>query len=200
MRQIILASSSPRRKEILALTGLKFKTAPGPYREEKNLKLPPRQLAKYFSLNKAISVVKQERYRKALVIGADTIVVVGKEILGKPGSIKEARKMLRKISGRVHSVITAFTIIDKANNKVVTKSVETKVYVKRLSRKEIGNYVESKEPLDKAGAYAIQGRGSLFIKKIDGDYLNVVGLPLFSLVEELKKLGVFSYRKTRLSD
>lgn len=94
------------------------------------------------------------------------------------------------LNGKAHSVITDFTIMDTASKKILSRSVETKVYFKKLGRKEINAYVRSKEPLDKAGAYAIQGLGSVFIERIDGDFLNVVGLPLLALAESLKKFGI----------
>ena len=188
MPKIILASTSPRRKELLESIGLKFEIQPSDYEEDMTLKMPPKKLAEFLSLNKARSVAQENN--DAIVIGADTIVVLGKQVLGKPHTEKEAKKMLKMISGKVHSVITGVTVIDTSKNIMITKSVETKVWIKKLSPKEIESYVASKEPLDKAGAYAIQGLGSLIVKKIEGDYSNVVGLPLFALREELEKIGV----------
>jgi len=188
MRKIILASASPRRKEILRKTGLHFSTCTSDYKEDINLSLKPRALAKFLSRKKAETVA--HKYKNAIIIAADTFIVFKNRLLGKPHTDKEAEKMLNMLNGKAHSVITGFTIMDTASKKILSRSVETKVYFKKLGRKEINAYVRSKEPLDKAGAYAIQGLGSVFIERIDGDFLNVVGLPLRALTESLKKFGI----------
>ena len=188
MRKIILASASPRRKEILRKTGLNFSICTSDYKEDINLSLKPRALAKFLSRKKAESVA--HKYKNAIIIAADTFIVFKNRLLGKPHTDKEAEKMLNMLNGKAHSVITGFTIMDTASKKILSRSVETKVYFKKLGRKEINAYVRSKEPLDKAGAYAIQGLGSVFIERIDGDFLNVVGLPLLALTESLKKFGI----------
>ncbi len=188
MKKIILASASPRRKELLEKIGLEFEVEPSNYEENLSSELGPHGLAKSLSLEKAKLVA--EKYRNALVIAADTFIVLEGKILGKPQTETEARKMLETISGRQHSVITGFTIMDTDTNKALSKSVETKVYIRKLTSNEIDAYVESKEPLDKAGAYAIQGLGSVIVEKIEGDYFNVIGLPLSALTESLKEFGV----------
>ena len=188
MRKIILASASPRRKEILRKTGLNFSICTSEYKEDINLSLKPRTLAKFLSRKKAETVA--HKYKNAIIIAADTFIVFKNRLLGKPHTDKEAEKMLNMLNGKAHSVITGFTIMDTASKKILSRSVETKVYFKKLGRKEINAYVRSKEPLDKAGAYAIQGLGSVFIERIDGDFLNVVGLPLRALTENLKKFGI----------
>lgn len=188
MRKIILASASPRRKEILRKTGLNFSICTSDYKEDINLSLKPRALAKFLSRKKAETVA--HKYKNAIIIAADTFIVFKNRLLGKPHTDKEAEKMLNMLNGKAHSVITGFTIMDTASKKILSRSVETKVYFKKLGRKEINAYVRSKEPLDKAGAYAIQGLGSVFIERIDGDFLNVVGLPLLALTESLKKFGI----------
>jgi septum formation protein len=188
MRKIILASASPRRKEILRKTGLHFSTCTSEYKEDINLSLKPRTLAKFLSRKKAETVA--HKYKNAIIIAADTFIVFKNRLLGKPQTGKEAAKMLNMLNGKAHSVITGFTIMDTASKKILSRSVETKVYFKKLGRKEINAYVRSKEPLDKAGAYAIQGLGSVFIERIEGDFLNVVGLPLRALTESLKKFGI----------
>lgn len=188
MKKIILASASPRRKEILKLTGLKFSVCASNYEENFSLPLKPSELAVYLSRKKAETVL--HKYRNAIIIAADTFIVFKNNLLGKPHTENEAEKMLRMLNGKAHAVITGFTIADTDSGKVLSRSVETKVYLKRLSSKEILSYVRSKEPLNKAGAYAIQGLGAVFIKKIDGDFFNVVGLPLCALTEGLKKFGV----------
>jgi septum formation protein len=187
-RTIILASSSPRRKELLGLTGLQFKVDPGDVKEDMNLKMSPHELARFLSLEKARSVAG--KYDDAIIIAADTVVVMKEQILGKPHTIEEARRMLALLNGRTHSVITGFTIIDMDTGKTLSRSVETRVTFKNLTMKEIDAYVKTKEPLDKAGAYAIQGLGSVLVKRIEGDHFNVIGLPLCALVESLKEFGV----------
>jgi septum formation protein len=188
MKKIVLASASPRRKEILEITGLKFSVCVSDYEEDLNLKLNPRELARFLSRKKAETVA--HKYRDTIIIAADTFIVFKNKLLGKPRDDREAEKMLKMLNGKAHSVITGFTIIDTGSGKKLSRSVETKVYFKRLSLNEIRAYVRSKEPLDKAGAYAIQGIGAVFIEKIEGDYFNVVGLPLCALAEGLKRFGV----------
>ncbi len=188
MKTIILASASPRRKELLAKIGLKFEVEPSNDEEELSPGLEPYELAKSLSLKKAERVAKN--HRNALVIAADTFVVLEGQILGKPKTESDARKMLSAISGRQHSVITGFTIIDTESHKVLSRSVATRVYIRKLTANEIDAYMQTKEPLDKAGAYAIQGLGSVIVEKIEGDYFNVVGLPLSALAEALKEFGV----------
>ena len=188
MKKIILASGSPRRKEILGTTGLKFDISVSDYEEDLSMKKEPRALARFLSRKKAEDVA--HKYKNALIIAADTFIVFKDNLLGKPHTAKEATRMLMMLNGKSHSVITGFTVLDTGTNKTVSKSIETKVYFKKTSQKEIKAYVDTKEPLDKAGAYAIQGLGALFVEKIEGDYLNVVGLPLAALSETLKGFGV----------
>ncbi|MDP6511381.1 MAG: Maf family protein [Dehalococcoidia bacterium] len=188
MKTIILASTSPRRKELLEILGLRFQVEPSNYEEDINSELEPHELAKSLSLRKAEMVARKHKY--ALVIAADTFIVFEGKILSKPQTETAARKMLSTINGRRHSVITGFTIMDTDSKKVLSKSIETKVYIRQLTSNEIDAYVRSKEPLDKAGAYAIQGLGSVIVEKIEGDYFNVVGLPLSALAEGLKEFGI----------
>jgi septum formation protein len=187
-RKIILASASPRRKEIFKKTGLKFAVDESDFDEKVNPGLKPHELTKFLSRAKAKDVAR--RHRNALVIAADTIVIAGRKIFGKPGGEKQAREMLKTLSGKAHSVITGFTIIDTAGKKELSRAVETKVYVKRLGADEIAAYIRSGEPFGKAGAYGIQGLGAVIVKKIEGDFFNVMGLPLNALAESLKKFGV----------
>jgi len=189
MKTIILASASPRRKEILGKTGLKFKVDASDYEEEINYSLRPHELARFLSREKAKAIVN--KYTNALIIAADTFIVFKGKILGKPHTEEEAKRMLKMLNNRTHSVITGFTIIDTDDNKKLSGSVETKVYFKKLTIKEIESYIKSKEPLDKAGAYAIQGLGAVIVKRIKGDYFNVMGLPLSTLMETLKKFGIY---------
>ncbi len=188
MKKIILASSSPRREELLKKLGLKFDIVPSDYKEEMGLNLKPHNLVKYLSRKKAKDVAK--KYKDAIVIGADTLCFLDREIFPKPKTLDDAKRMLKESSARSQSVISAFTIIDTKTKKLLSKAVETKVYFKKITLKEIDSYLKKEEFLDKAGAYAIQGLGSILIKKIEGDYFNVVGLPISSLVDELKKFGI----------
>lgn len=185
MKTIILASASPRRKELLEKTGLIFKIEPSNYNENIPFNLEPHEFARKLSLEKARAVAVN--HNNSIVIAADTFAVFNGRILGKPRNKKDAREILQTISGNYHSVITGFSIIDTGTNKALSKSVETKVYIRNLTLAEIKAYVKSGEPLDKAGAYAIQGLGSIFVERIDGDYDNVVGLPLSALTEVLKE-------------
>ena len=187
-KPIILASASPRRKELLALTGLKFRIDAGDYEEDLTLKLKPHDLAKHLSQEKARSV--SQNHHDALIIAADTFIVFRDKLLGKPHTDKEAVRMLVMLNGKSHAVITGYTVLDTKTGKYISRSVETTVWFKKLSPAGIGAYVKTKEPLDKAGAYAIQGLGSLMVKKIQGDYFNVIGLPLASLADTLKKFGI----------
>lgn len=192
MKQITLASASPRRRELLEQIGLHVKVVPSKILEKLNPRLKPVGQAKALSLQKAEEVAR--KYTDAIIIGADTIVAINDEILGKPRDLREAKRMLRKLSGKTHTVITGFTIINTQKKKSITKAIETKVSMKSLSKKEINWYIKNEDLLDKAGAYAIQGKGSIFIEKIEGDYFNIVGLPLFSVAKELKKFSVLFYK------
>jgi septum formation protein len=188
MKKLILASASPRRKEILEKTGLKFRVVASDYEEQMDRGVSPHRLARSLSREKARAVAS--RCHDAVVIAADTFIIFGDKLLGKPQTEREARRMLKTLSGRRHSVITGFTIIDTETGKMVSRSVETKVFLKKLAMKEIESYVRSQEPLDKAGGYAIQGLGAVIISRIEGDYYNVMGLPLSALIETLKTFGI----------
>jgi septum formation protein len=188
MKKIILASASPRRREILKKAGFKFRVDVSDYEEDLSLKLAPHDLARFLSSEKAREVAV--KHKDAVVIAADTFILFKKNILGKPHTKTEAKRMLSMLSNKTHSVITGFTVIDTATGKKISRSVETKVTFKKLAPKEIDSYIASGEPLDKAGAYAIQGLGALLVKKVDGDYLNVIGLPLAALADCLKKFGI----------
>jgi septum formation protein len=187
-RTIILASSSPRRKELLEKIGLIFNVDPGDAYENPHLELKPEGRAKAISLEKALKIAP--KYPNAIVIAADTFGIFRGRTIGKPTTPDEAKSMLLSLSGKSHRVITGYTILDTANKHVTTHSVETRVYFKKLTPEEIENYVKSGEPLDKAGAYGIQGLGSLIVEKIDGDFYNVMGLPLCALAESLKKFDI----------
>ena len=146
-KRIILASSSPRRRQLLKQIGLKFTVVASNYEEDMTLKLDPVKLAKFLSRGKAEDIAK--KYKNSIIIAADTFIVKGKEILGKPHTKAEAIKTLKKISGKAHFVITGFTIIDTTNNKTVSRAVSTKVFFKKLTEKEMKNYVKSFQLLQK---------------------------------------------------
>jgi septum formation protein len=188
MKKIILASASPRRKELLQKIGLKFEVDASNCAEEIDPALEPAELVRRISVAKAKSVAS--RHKDAVIIAADTIGVIGKKLLGKPQTAAEARKMLAQISGKSHEVITGFTVLDTATDRIVSVTVSTRVYIKKLTPAEIDAYVATGEPLDKAGAYGIQGLGAVIVEKIEGDYYNVVGLPLSALTEVLREFRI----------
>jgi len=188
MKRIILASASHRRKQLLEQIGLQFEVEPGDYTELIDSSLEPHHLAKSISLNKAQSVAP--KYKNAVIIAADTFGVLEGKILGKPKTNDEAREMLKMMSGKSHDVITGFTILDADNGRTLSRSVETKVRFKCVTEGEIDAYVRCGEPLDKAGAYAIQGLGAVLVEKIEGDYFNVMGLPLSALAESLQEFDI----------
>ena len=178
---VILASSSPRRKELLNLICHTFRIIP-PQCEEK---LPPElsvdKAAEYLSNLKCKSIA--EVYENSLVIGCDTMVICDNAIYGKPADEEDAKRMLRALSGREHKVISGVTIAFK--KKFLSFSVSTKVKFHTLSETDIEYYCRSGEPMDKAGAYGIQGLGSLLVERIDGEYYNVVGLPVSEIAQRL---------------
>ena len=191
MQQIILASSSPRRYDILKRSGIPFIAEDGGYEEDLTLPLPPPALVVYLAEGKARSVAA--RHPDALIIGADTIVVSNGKVFGKPLTGGDAREMLKKLSGVTHDVLTGFVVLDTKTGKKAGRAVETKVTFRTLSDEEIDSYVATGESLGKAGGYAIQGAAARFVEKIEGDRDNVVGLPLAALLEELAKFGVEVY-------
>jgi septum formation protein len=188
MKKIILASESPRRKEILRQIGLKFRVEASGCDETVKVSMKPESLAFFLSRKKARSVA--DRHRNSIVIAADTFIVFRGKVLGKPHTGKDATRMLTELNGKAHAVITGFTVKDTDTGKEISRWAKTKVFFRKLTPREIKNYVESGEPLDKAGGYAIQGLGALLVSRIEGDYYNVVGLPLSMLVECLKEFGV----------
>ncbi len=190
MKSIILASASPRRRQLLEGLGLEFKVLPSNIEEKMNPRLGPAAQARNLSRQKAIAVAKKFEGKDALIIAADTIVVIGNEQLGKPETEREAKSMLKKLSGKKQIVVTGFTIFDSLTGKKVTKSVETTLFMRKLSDQEILSYLKKEDVFDKAGAYAIQGLGELLFDRVEGDYSNVLGLPLTPLYKELKKFGI----------
>jgi septum formation protein len=190
MKKLILASASPRRKQLLKQIGLEFEILPSDIDEKLNPRLKPLHQVESLSLQKAQATAAMKQAKGAIILAADSMVAIDDEIMGKPKDEKDAKRMLRKLSGRVHSIVTGFTLLDTTTKKTVTRSVEVKVWFKKLSSLEITAYVKKAKPFDKAGAYGIQDLAAIFVEKIDGDYQGAVGLPLHSLAKELKKFGI----------
>ncbi len=191
MREIVLASSSPRRRELLTQAGIPFVVVPGDVDEENaDISGTPEQKAEWLAYLKAVNVADRQQ---GIILGADTIVVCDNEIFGKPADAKTARSMLRKLSGREHVVITGMALIDTSSGRKSTIHETTKVRFSTLTNKEIEAYIESGEPFGKAGAYAIQGRAALFVESLEGCYSNVVGLPLRRLYLLLQDFGVAAH-------
>jgi septum formation protein len=184
---LILASSSPRRQDLLREAGIPFEIHPAHLNEERNEGERPLEYAQRLSREKAQAVAQQ--YPQRYVLGADTIVVVHDEVLGKPRDHADAVRMLRLLSGRGHQVITAVTLIS-VNGHTDTRACTTQVYFRDLTLDEIQQYVTGGEPMDKAGAYAIQGGASFWADRIEGEYSNVVGLPLSVVTEMLRTKGL----------
>lgn len=183
-KKLILASQSPRRRELIGLLGMPFQAIGPNIQEALDQSLDIEKRIEKLALQKAENVF--ENNQDTIVIGSDTVVVLDNQILGKPIDENDAILMLRKLSGKVHEVITGVAILSAKNR--VNYSIKTRVTFNVLTDKEIEEYVASKEPMDKAGSYAIQGKGSLFINKIDGDYYSVMGLPISSIYQNLTKL------------
>ena len=187
--QIILASGSPRRKELMEMLcpgGVRIIPAVG--EERADPALPPEELVKALSRQKAEEVAAAHAGPDDVVIGADTVVALDGAILGKPKDQADAARMLRALSGREHSVYTGVTVIRGAETLCHTE--QTLVHFRALEEDEIARYIATGEPMDKAGAYGAQGWASLFVERLDGDFFNVMGLPLCALGKLLKQLGV----------
>lgn len=181
---IILASQSPRRKEILDMIGLKYEVCPPHYIENNSIGKSPTTIVIKHALNKARTVAP--RYPKAWIIGADTVVVCKNRILGKPQNENEAVQMLKFLSGVEHSVFTGYCVLNSANGRYLKNAVRTRVRFKEIPLAEIQYYVENYHPFDKAGAYAIQDFSAIFVEKINGCFYNVVGFPLPAFYEQVK--------------
>ncbi|MBZ5554317.1 MAG: Maf family protein [Acidobacteriia bacterium] len=187
--EIILASSSPRRRQILRNAGIRFRSMPGEVVEGPRRSGERRSAyAIRLALKKARSVVADVS-PDAVILAADTIVCVGGKILGKPRSRGEARRMLRLLSGRSHWVITGVALICHATHRSLRWSERTRVTFSPLSETDIESYIDSGEPFDKAGAYAVQGLASKFVTRIEGCYFNVMGLPVASVSEALRRIA-----------
>lgn len=186
---LVLASASPRRSELLAGLGLRFRVEPSPV-EELPVDGRPELGVRRSALMKARSVAQREP--SSWVLAADTIVILGGRIFGKPGSREEAVRMLRTLSGRSHSVFTAVCLIHLRRGFCHVETVQSRVEFRELTEAEIAAYVRTGEPMDKAGAYGIQGQGGAFVRGVYGSYTNVVGLPLAETVALLQRNGVIA--------
>ncbi|HUI44965.1 MAG TPA: Maf family protein [Nitrospirota bacterium] len=185
---IILASSSPRRRDLLRQIDVDFTVDPAEVNERILPGEVPEDYAIRVSLDKARTAAGKAG--KGIIIAADTIVVFKKVILGKPADSRDAERMLEMLSGKMHRVITGLSVMNAASGVVSCKTSTTRVWFRNLDEDEVKKYVLSGEPLDKAGAYGIQGKGALLVSRIEGCYNNVVGLPLALLDEMLRKFGI----------
>ena len=181
----ILASGSPRRRELLRQLGFSFTVIPSRLEETNQRGMEPRGHATYYAKEKAKEVA--QRHPQQWILAADTIVVVAEEILGKPINVTEATAMLSRLSGRSHHVITGVCLLNAQCGVEESQTVETEVFMRRLDTADIEGYIATGEPMDKAGAYGIQGIGGCLVQRIEGSYSNVVGLPLCETVELLRR-------------
>ena len=186
--KIILASGSPRRKELLEKIGLKFEVIPSNYEERLPDDIFTYEKIENLALNKAKEVANRI-HEDAIIISADTVVVLDGKILGKPHSKEQAREMISALSGKTHEVITSIAMINTKTNKTLIKSTSTKVTFRPVESKEIEEYINTDEPYDKAGAYAAQGLAAIFIEKIEGCFNNVVGISVFEVNRMLKEIA-----------
>lgn len=190
MKRLILASESPRRRELLGSLGLAFEIIVSGIEENPLDGEAPAEHAMRLAREKALAVSTNRP--DAVVIGADTVVIIDSEVLGKPEDTVQARRMLGKLSGRKHQVITGFALAEGASIRI-NQAVSSHVLFMEIPPDELEWYIQTKEPYDKAGAYAVQGIGALFIREIQGSFTNVIGLPLAELVEALKSIGAFRF-------
>ncbi|HIH23455.1 TPA: septum formation inhibitor Maf [Candidatus Woesearchaeota archaeon] len=186
--RIILASTSPRRKMLLEQIGLEFEIIPGDYEEDMTLPLPPHKLVMTLAKGKAMSVARKQK--SGIIVAVDTVVALGEKVLGKPKNAADAKRMLKSLSGKTNVVYSGMCVIDAKTGKTLQDYEETMIVFRRLTTAEIDAYVATGEPLDKAGAYAMQGIAALFIERVEGCYSNVIGLPLPKLAKMLAKFGV----------
>lgn len=186
--RLILASKSPRRSELLGQAGLSFSVVPSDFDESTVALSNPDSYVITLAESKALDI--SEKHPDAWVIGADTIVLIDSIILGKPDSREEAYDMLQRLSGKIHQVLTGYCICCKKKDRFFSATVKTDVRFKKLNDAEIKWYIQTGEPFDKAGAYAIQGIGTFLVKSINGSYTNVVGLPVCEVMEHLIREGV----------
>jgi len=187
---IVLASASLRRAELLASAGIAFTVVPSTIPEEFLPEETPGDAVRRLARAKAMDVAGRTAGR--FIVAADTVVVLEGEVMGKPRDPADAGRMLRRLSGRVHEVVTGFEVYDKETGRAIGEVVTTRVEFKPLHPDEIRAYIATGCPLDKAGAYGIQGRAACMVRRVEGSYTNVVGLPLSEVVEALRRLGAIS--------
>lgn len=189
--KVVLASGSPRRKELLAQMGISFVCIPS-RKEEKPVSVSPAEVVKELSLQKAEDILSRQTEEEILVIGSDTVVACDERILGKPKSEADACNMLSLLQGRTHAVYTGVTLLYRKNGTVTANTFEehTKVTMYPMTQEEILSYVATQEPMDKAGAYAIQGRCAVHIQSIEGEYNTVVGFPVARVYQEWKRMNL----------
>ena len=185
---LILASQSPRRKDLLEQAGLTFDVIPGNFDEDSVPLDAPETYVRVLAMNKANLIARL--YPDSWVIGADTVVCIDNAVLGKPRSRQDARGMLNQLSGQTHQVVTGYALMCDSKQKTVTDASKTDVTFKTLSKEEVEWYIHTREPFDKAGGYAIQELGTFLVKEIKGSYTNVVGLPVCELIGLLYREGV----------
>ena len=183
MKHIILASASPRRKEILELADLKFDVMPSDA-QEITTKTTPNEVVMELASLKAKDIYKKSE-KQSMIVGADTVVAYQGQILGKPTDEADAKRMLTMLSGQTHEVYTGVCVIEDGKTKTFYE--ETKVTFYEISDEQIDHYIKTGEPMDKAGSYGIQGKAAVFIKGIEGDYYNVVGFPIARFLQEITK-------------
>ena len=188
--QLVLASASPRRRELLQQIGLKFQIIPSQAEEQVLAGETPEEHVVRLSFDKATEVANRKNISGRWFIGSDTIVLCDNQILGKPKDETHAAIMLKQLSGREHQVLSGYAVIDRQTGEQRAEAVSTKVWFRQLTEAEITGYIATGEPADKAGSYAIQGLGICFVARIEGSYTNVVGLPLCKLTLTMKELGV----------
>lgn len=187
VKKLILASSSPRRADLLRQIGLNFEIKICSVDETLLPGLSPPEQVEFLAERKAAAVAR--KLKDGIVIGADTVVVWQEQVLGKPLNGEEAFDMLMKLQGRAHEVYTGVALIDASSGKVLVGHERTRVLFRTMEMEETRRYVASGEPVDKAGAYGVQGLAAIFIKRLEGCYTNVVGLPLARLAVMLKEFG-----------
>ena len=183
MKHIILASASPRRKEILELADLEFDVMPSDA-QEITTKTAPNEVVMELASLKAKDIYKKSE-KQSMIVGADTVVAYQGQILGKPTDKADAKRMLTMLSGQTHEVYTGVCLIEDGETKTFYE--ETKVTFYEISDEQIDHYIKTGEPMDKAGSYGIQGKAAVFIKGIEGDYYNVVGFPIARFLQEITK-------------
>ncbi|KUO96743.1 Maf family protein [Ferroacidibacillus organovorans] len=188
MNRILLASTSPRRTQLLTQIGIAHEAVAPDYEEEHTAKLPPHELVMKLACEKALSVARI--YSNSIVLGADTLVYDGDQPLGKPASVEEAKAMLRRLAGKTHDVYTGVALVQADTMRCEMDYRHVRVTMRMLRDEEIAWYVNTGEPMDKAGAYSIQGIGAPFITEIHGDFYAVVGLPLSLTVDLFARLEI----------